>query len=44
MVPVVGYNKDISKVEGEPQPLLGIPLIEAAKACAAIDIAVIAAA
>ena len=37
-------NKDIGKVEGEPQPLSGTPLIEAAKARAAIDVAAIAAA
>jgi hypothetical protein len=37
-------NKDISKAEGEPQPLLGIPLIEAAKARAAADVAAITAA
>ena len=36
-------DKDISKAEGEPQSLLGILLIEAVKACAAVDIAVIAA-
>jgi len=35
-------NKDIGKVEGEPQSLLGILLIEAVKARAAIDVAVIA--
>ena len=28
-------NKDIGKAEGEPQPLLGIPLIKAVKARAA---------
>jgi len=37
-------NKDIGKAEGEPQALLGIPLIEAAKARATADVAVIAAA
>ena len=37
-------NKDIGKAEGEPQPLSGIPLIEAAKARAAADVAAIAAA
>ena len=37
-------NKDISKAEGEPQALLGIPLTEAAKARAAADVAAIAAA
>jgi len=37
-------NKDISKVEGELQALLGIPLTEAAKARATADVAVIAAA
>ena len=30
-------NKDIGKAEGEPQPSLGIPLIEAAKACTAVQ-------
>ena len=34
-------NKDIGKAEGEPQSLLGIPLIEAAKARAAVDVAAI---
>ena len=34
---------NIKKAEGEPQYLLGIPLIEAAKAYAAIDITIIAA-
>ena len=37
-------NKDIGKAEGELQPLLGIPLVEAAKARAAVDVAVTAAA
>ena len=37
-------DKDIGKTEGEPQPLSGIPLIEAAKARAAADVAAIAAA
>ena len=37
-------NKDISKAEGKPQPLLGIPLTEAAKPYAATDVAAIAAA
>ena len=36
-------DKDIGKAEGKPQPLSGIPLIEAAKAHAAADIAAIAA-
>ena len=34
-------NKDISKTEGKPQPLLGIPLIEATRAYTAADIAII---
>jgi len=34
-------NKDINKAEGEPQPLLGIPLIKAAKAYAAVDVIII---
>ena len=37
-------NKDIGKAEGEPQSSSGIPLIEAAKAHAAADVAAIAAA
>ena len=37
-------DKDIGKAEGEPQSSLGIPLIEAAKARAAADVAAIAAA
>ena len=38
------FNKNIGMAEGKPQPLLGILLIEAAKARAAIDVAAIAAA
>ena len=35
-------DKDIGKAEGEPQPLSRILLIEAMKACAAVDVAAIA--